>query len=228
LLEAGSHRELLSRVVESTGTAVLVVNYRRSPEHSHPLPVEDCLSAYSWLLGNGYQPEDIVLGGDSAGGGLVVSMLAAARTAGLKMPAGAMLLSPWLDLTDSFSGTWTSNQEFDYLPRDFSAWLALAYAGEHTLLEASPSNVSLEKFPPLLVLLGDCECLRDQVVAFVQKAKAAEVEVTMHVEPGMVHVYPMFAMFAKEDSAPLRAFEHMRCFVHHVFDVTIDAHDLME
>eukprot|EP00656_Telonema_subtile_P053315 TRINITY_DN7690_c0_g1_i4.p1 TRINITY_DN7690_c0_g1~~TRINITY_DN7690_c0_g1_i4.p1 ORF type:complete len:306 (-),score=63.98 TRINITY_DN7690_c0_g1_i4:165-1082(-) len=217
LCTAGTHREMFMRLVEKTGLPLLAVNYRRPPEHPYPVPVEDCLDAYRWALEHGYDAQDIVFAGDSAGGGLVVATIAAARAAGLPVPAGGMLVSPWMDLTDSFSGTWSSNQEYDYLPRDMAHWFAQAYAGETSLKEASPGEVSLEGFPPLLIMVGERECLKDSVLEFSGKAEQAGLDVTNVVERGMVHVWPMFAAFAQEDSAPLRAYEHMDSFTKKVF-----------
>eukprot|EP00656_Telonema_subtile_P055616 TRINITY_DN8666_c0_g1_i4.p1 TRINITY_DN8666_c0_g1~~TRINITY_DN8666_c0_g1_i4.p1 ORF type:complete len:244 (-),score=46.44 TRINITY_DN8666_c0_g1_i4:39-770(-) len=169
--------------------------------------------AYKGLLAQGYTAENIVFGGDSAGGGLVVATIAAARDAGIAMPAGGIQISPWMDMTDMHTGSWTDNQKYDYLPRDFALWLAKEYAGERTLEEISPCNVSLEGFPPLMVEVGSVECLHDQVVAFTAKAREAGVDVTEYVEPGMVHVFPLYAAFAKEDQPPNQAFHHIKDFV---------------
>jgi len=105
----------------------------------------------------------------------------------------------------------------DFLPRDWAAYFAQAYAGEErSLAEVSPCNVSLEGFPPLLIEYGDCECLRDQISAFVRKAVAGGVEVEEIVAPGMVHVFPLFYTLTDDDAPPRKAFEHMERFVDRV------------
>ena len=116
--------------------------------------------------------------------------------------------SPWVDLTDSFSGTWTSNQKTDFLPRDIAHSFAVAYAGTaHSLQEVSPCSVSLDAaMPPLLIECGDAECLHDQVVALVQRAQRVEgMDVEFNVSEGMVHVFPLFYPFCKADSDPVQA-----------------------
>lgn len=123
--------------------------------------------------------------------------------------------SPWVDLSDSFSGTWTSNQKTDFLPRDIAHSFAVGYAGtEHTLREASPCSVELDAgLPPLLIECGDAECLHDQVGALVQRAEAVEgMDVEFHACEGMVHVFPLFYPFCKAESDPVQAFERMAQF----------------
>jgi epsilon-lactone hydrolase len=93
-----------SRVVTATFSQVaqarvLVLDYRLAPEHPFPAAPQDCLAAYQWLLKSGVKPKHLVVVGDSAGGGLVLAMLASLRQAALPQPAGAVLISPWLDLT---------------------------------------------------------------------------------------------------------------------------------
>ena len=67
---------------------VWALNYRRPPQHPWPTPVQDCLEAYRWLLAHDVSPKRVVFAGDSAGGGLVPAVMAAARKAGLAAPAG--------------------------------------------------------------------------------------------------------------------------------------------
>ena len=129
LCSSRTHRGLLMRIADSTHAIVLAPDYRRPPEHPWPTPVDDCLDTYRWLLKErSVDPSLIVFAGDSAGGGLVLAVMAAARAAGLPLPAGGAMYSPWLDLTDSCSGSWSSNQQYDFLPRDWAAKFAKAYA----------------------------------------------------------------------------------------------------
>eukprot|EP01044_Picomonas_judraskeda_P000578 COSAG03_NODE_26_length_19032_cov_87.110812_14_plen_416_part_00 len=213
LCTAQTHRALLMRIVEATGAVCYAPDYRRPPEHPWPAPVDDCLDAYRWLLEQSVQPCRIVFAGDSAGGGLVLAVLAAARAAGLPMPAGGAMYSPWLDLTDSASGSWSSNQVYDFLPRDWAVKFAKAYAGERSLREVSPGSVSLEGLPPLLIEVGECECLRDQILAFIQRGKAAGLDIEDHLCEGMVHVFPLFAAIAAQGTPPHLAFERLAGFV---------------
>jgi monoterpene epsilon-lactone hydrolase len=212
LCSSQTHRALLMRIVQHTGAVVLAPDYRRPPEHPWPVPIDDCLEVYRWLLER-ISSDRIVFAGDSAGGGLVLAVMAAAKAEGLPLPAGGAMFSPWLDLTDSCSGSWTENQKYDFLPRDWAVRFACAYAGERSLREVSPASVSLEGLPPLLIEVGECECLRDQVVAFIARAKEAGVDVEDHLAPGMVHVFPLFVAIAADGSPPHQAFDHLAAFL---------------
>lgn len=128
-----------------------------------------------------------------------------------------ILWSPWVDLTDSFTGSWTSNAKIDFLPRDLAYKIALSYAGSNnTLNDVSPINVDMNGFPPLLISAGDCECLIDQVRVLITKCKAAGVDVEEHIEEGMIHVFPLFAAFSKKNSAPVQAFQKAAVFMNRV------------
>ena len=89
-----THRKLFGHLAKAVNVRVLAVDYRRSPEHVHPAPVEDVASAYRWLLDQGIKPSHVAFTGDSAGGGLVVTAMLLARDQGLPLPAAGMPLSP--------------------------------------------------------------------------------------------------------------------------------------
>jgi monoterpene epsilon-lactone hydrolase len=214
LCSSQTHRTLLMRLCSTTHAVIIAPNYRRPPEHAWPVPVDDCLEAYRWLLEErSVSPGRIVLAGDSAGGGLVLSVMAAARARGLPLPACGVLWSPWVDLTDCCSGSWASNQRYDFLPRDLALKFALAYAGQRTLCEVSPSSIDCEGLPPLLVEVGDSECLRDQVLEFVAQARNANVDIEEHVAAGMIHVFPLLSFAAEDNTAPHLAYKHFADFV---------------
>jgi len=88
------HREFISRLAGTTRTCILAINYRLAPEHPYPAALEDTLAAYQWLLDAGYASSQIVIAGDSAGGGLTLAALVALRDAGDPLPAGAVCISP--------------------------------------------------------------------------------------------------------------------------------------
>lgn len=197
------------------------VDYRRPPEHPHPAPVEDCVAAYRWLLGHmGGGPAAaarIVFAGDSAGGALVVAAMDALRRATpepLPQPAGGILLSPWVDLEDTSSESWRTNVATDFLPPGLARQLARCYVmgaeqGQQQqetvvadrLRDFSATNLDLAGLPPLHIMCGAAECLRDQVLVFAEKARTAGVDVQISVEPGMVHVFVVLANVARAGSA---------------------------
>jgi monoterpene epsilon-lactone hydrolase len=209
-----THRPILMRLVHETGATILATAYRRAPEHPWPTPVDDCLDTYQWMLECGARAERVAFAGDSAGGGLVLAVMAAARARGLPLPAGGIMISPWLDLADPMtSPSWQNNQRYDYVIPSWSREFALAYAGGRDLRQVSPGNVPVDGLGPLLIEVGDCEVLRDQVVAFVDKARAAGADVTLNVSDAMVHVFPLFAFAAPNHLPPNTAFSNMAAFL---------------
>ena len=89
---------MMAHLSKAAGARVLALDYRLAPEHPFPAPVEDSVAAYRWLLGEGYDPARIALGGDSAGGGLTVAALVQIRYVGLPMAAAGVCVSPWVDM----------------------------------------------------------------------------------------------------------------------------------
>jgi len=207
-----SLRGVLMHLVEASGATVLSVDFRRPPEYPSPVPEMDCLECYKWLLSHGYDSSKIVLGGDSAGGCLAIKLLHLIAEANLPRPAGAWLLSPWVDLADTHSLSWTENSEYDYLAPRLSVVFAEAYAGGRNLHEISPTNLPLQRMPPLLIEVGGSECLRDQILLFAKKARDSGVDVECHCSSGMPHVFPLFAALMPEDSAPNQAFDRATNF----------------
>jgi monoterpene epsilon-lactone hydrolase len=164
------------------------ITYRLAPRHQFPAALDDALISYRWLLDHGVDPRTIVVMGDSAGGGLTIGVLVAARDAGLPMPAAAVCLSPWTDMTAS-GGTMVTNVPTDYLPAGqipFAVGLVVGDA-DPTDPRVSVINADLHGLPPLQVFAGGNEVLLDSITAFVEKARDSGVEVEFVVEPHMFH-----------------------------------------
>lgn len=198
-----THRELLARIALKTGARCIAPDYRKAPEHPFPAPIDDCLASYQALLDDGVDPQRIVLGGDSAGGGLVLAVLQRLRDAGLPQPRTAVLLSPWVDLTATSGGTIDDNGRFDYLSGEMLVWGAGTYLNGRlpTDPEASPIFADLTGLPPLLVQSGGGEIFLDQNYRFVERARDAGVQVQHEVSDGMVHVFQIFSGFPAARSA---------------------------
>ena len=176
------------------GLPVLLPDYRLAPEHPHPAAVHDGVAAYRWLLAQGIRPERIALGGDSAGGGLAVATLVALREAGVRLPAAAAVLSPWVDLTLT-SSTWQSRKHLDPLVGGHNApEMAEAYLGgqDPTTPLASPLHADLRGLPPLLVLVGDHEVLLDDARGLERRAREHGVDATLREFPELHHIWPIF------------------------------------
>lgn len=189
-----SHRDIINRLARDTGVRVLAVDYRLAPEHPHPAALDDARAAYGWLLQNGVAPKELLVAGDSAGGGLVVALLMALRDGGVPLPCGAVCFSPWLDLAATAPSI-RLNERTDYLPAHALVRVGQMYAGTHSVEDphVSPLNGEARGLPPLLLQAGGAEILLDDAVRFEQKARAAGVDVTLQVDPDMFHVPAAFA-----------------------------------
>lgn len=190
-----SHRELMSSISAGVGCRVLGVDYRLAPEHRFPAPLQDARAAYEWLLMEGVRAADIALAGDSAGGGLVISAMVALRDAGRPLPAAAVLMSPWTDLTAS-GESYTTRADADPIhQRPMILGLARHYLGANGDADdpsASPLFADLRGLPPLLIQVGDRETLLSDATVCADRARAAGVAVDLEVWEQMIHVFQQF------------------------------------
>jgi monoterpene epsilon-lactone hydrolase len=186
-----THRQLAAHLSRATHMRLLMPEYRLAPEHPFPAAVKDALQVYGWLQTQGFSPGQIVVGGDSAGGGLTLSMLLALREAGAAMPAAAILLAPWTDLTVS-SPSYRSNRKFDpIITQDGLREAGLWYAGERNPADPmmSPLFADLRGLPPMLIHAASDETMVDDSRLLAERARAAGVEVTCRIYDGLWHVF---------------------------------------
>lgn len=196
-----THRSLIDDIASATGCRALALNYRLAPEHPFPAPVEDATAGYRWLLAQGVAAENIVIAGDSAGGGLTAATLLALRDAGDPLPAGAALLSPWVDLEGTGASCETRAEQDPMIHPIGLRGMGRLYVGENGNLRdplASPLLAPQHGLPPMLVQAGDWEVLRDDATRLTHEIHAAGGEVTLSIWPEMVHVFPFFAPFIPE------------------------------
>lgn len=190
-----SHRDLMSRLSRAGRCRVLGVNYRLLPEHRFPAPLEDAVSVYRWLLSQGVTPRQIVLAGDSAGGGLAASALLTLKLQGLELPAAAVLLSAWLDMSLSGDSYQTRATADPIHQRPMLQAIAEQYLGPDTDPRdprVSPLFGDLCGLPPLLLQVGDRETGLDDSTAFAIQARLAGVQVELEVWDEMIHVFQQF------------------------------------
>ncbi len=202
-----SHRHLAAAIAAASEAAGLLLDYRLAPEHPFPAAVEDATAAYRWLLEQGVAPDRIVIGGDSAGGGLTVATLVALRDSAVPRPAGGVCISPWTDLTMSGATYRTRAQSDPIVSRPGIDDLARAYLGAtspRTPL-ASPLFADLRDLPPLLIHVGSDEVLLDDAVELAARAKAAGVDATLEVWDRMIHVWHWFLPMLDEAQAAIDA-----------------------
>lgn len=195
-----THRNLAYNLSQDSGCRVTVLDYRLAPEHPFPAAVEDAVTGYRWLLETGSRPERIAVAGDSAGGGLTVAALVAIRDEGLPMPAGAVSISPWIDL-EALGDSVESKAALDPMVQKDRllelARLYLAGADPRNPL-AAPLYADLAGLPPLLVQVGTSEILLDDAVRLAERARAAGVETELEVAEDMIHVWHLFAPMLSE------------------------------
>ncbi|PKB68219.1 MAG: alpha/beta hydrolase [SAR202 cluster bacterium Io17-Chloro-G4] len=190
-----AYRGFLSRVSRATGAKVLGLNYRLAPEFPFPAAVDDSVAAYRWLLSQGINPSNIVIGGDSAGGGLTVATLVALRYLGEPMPAAGVCISPWVDL-EGTGESMTSKAEIDpIVQKEALEFMAQLYMGERDRRAplAAPLHADLRGLPPLLIQVGTAETLLDDSTRLADKAKSSGVKVELDIWEDMIHVWPIFA-----------------------------------
>ncbi|TCK31207.1 acetyl esterase/lipase [Ancylobacter aquaticus] len=190
-----SHRAMVGALGKQAGIRTLAIGYRLAPEYPYPAALDDALAAWRFLRSQGYAPEAIAIGGDSAGGNLTLATLIALREAGEAMPAAAWLVSPWTDLTMS-GATLDSKAAVDPLiSRDYLNGLAQAFlAGRDARDPAvSPLFADLSRLPPTLVQVGSSEGLLDDAVGIARALGAAEVPVVLEVWPQMIHAWMVWA-----------------------------------
>lgn len=196
-----SHRGLIGKLSAECGMTALGINYRLAPENPYPAALDDALAAYTWLLEQErYAPEDIVVMGDSAGGGLTLCLLLKLRELGMTQPMGAVLLSPWTDLSAS-GETMTTHAERDpLLPPDRIKEWGLWYAGSQPLTHPliSPVFAELHDLAPMLLHVGTDEVLLSDSTRVAKKAQNAGTYVELDIWNGMPHVWHMVWRYIPE------------------------------
>lgn len=186
-----THRELAARMCLASGARVFVLHYRLAPEHSFPAAVEDAAAGYRWLLAQGIEPQHIVIGGDSAGGGLALATMLWLRAHEIALPVAGVLLSPWVDLALRGASMQTRAALDPVTSVDALRYAAAWYVGNQDLMQplASPLYGDLHDLPPLLIQVGDHEVLLDDATRLAERATQAGVKVTLEIWDEMWHVW---------------------------------------
>ncbi|MFJ4633455.1 alpha/beta hydrolase [Streptomyces sp. NPDC088847] len=182
---------LAASLARRAGVVAVSLDYRLAPEHPYPAAVEDAVAAYRDLLATGTRPRDVVVAGDSAGGGLTIALLLASRALGLELPSAAVVFSPFVDLALTGESVRSRSDLDTVLTPELLKIFAAAYLNDidpRTPL-ASPLYADLSGLPPILVQGGTHEILLSDATRLAQRAVEAEVDVTMDIAPGMTHVF---------------------------------------
>jgi acetyl esterase/lipase len=189
-----THRKLAGHIARAAGSTALVIDYRLAPEHPFPAGLDDAVTAYQWLLAEGFRASDVAIAGDSAGGGLTVATAIRLRDERVELPDALVTLSPWTDLAHTGESLET-NREKDLLLTSgdntgVEWYLGGGHADEkHPLV--SPLYADLDGLPRLLVQVGSDEILLDDSRRLAERADAAGVDVTIEIWDEMQHVFQM-------------------------------------
>ncbi|HEX3826043.1 MAG TPA: alpha/beta hydrolase [Sporichthyaceae bacterium] len=197
--------ELAGQIARRIDASVISVDYRLAPEHRFPAALDDAVAAYGALLASGVAPRDIVVAGESAGGGLAIACLVAARDRGLPLPAAGFVMSPWADLTLSGASMDTKEGIDPQLARAAFVPRVADYVGDHDPAAdfISPIFADLSGLPPLVIQAGSHEVLLDDAVRLAQRAAADDVAVTLDITSGVPHVFQAYHAVLTEGAAAL-------------------------
>ncbi|MBS1808521.1 MAG: alpha/beta hydrolase [Acidobacteria bacterium] len=189
------YRPFTAELARQTKARVFALDYRLAPEHRFPAPVEDATNAYRWLLEQGVDPGKMVIGGDSAGGGLTVATLVALRDEeSTPLPALAFCFSPWTDLA-STGPSYVTNDRRDpmFYGETFKPTAEIYLNGAPTTHPlASPMYADLTGLPPLHAFVSNTEVLFDDAIGLIEKAERCGVQARLHIADRQPHVWPIF------------------------------------
>jgi epsilon-lactone hydrolase len=209
---SASHLMMCIPMAQTLKMNMLLPDYRLAPEHPFPAALDDALNAYRWLLSQGHQAKDIIISGDSAGGGLALATVLSLRDGGEPLPAAVICFSPWADLTHA-GASHTSNAKRDVVLTTalLQEW-ALAYTDENNFYNplVSPIHADFHGFPPLFIQVDDSEILLDDARTLAGKARAHGVKVVLKTWSGLWHVWHALGSAIPETQ---KAFEEIKQFL---------------
>lgn len=204
---AATHRPITTTLARILGGRVFSTNYRRAPESRFPAAIDDVTRSYKWLLSQGISPEKICIAGDSAGGGLTLSLLLRIRDEGMPPPACAVCFSPWADLSGS-GDTVVSNAGkcAMFLPVNIAEFGSV-YLGNSPSdnAYASPVFADYIGIPPVLFHVGSTELLLDDSRRIYEKINAAGGNSRLKVFDDVPHCWQMLSGIMPEANRSLRA-----------------------
>ena len=193
------HRILVAKIALRARIKVLLYEYGLAPENPFPAALNDSVNVYRSVLERGYNPDNIIVMGESAGGGLGLALLLALKDKHIPLPKAAVAVQPWTDLSCSGDSYQTKNK-VSLAPLNCWNVFSHYYVAKNDVRNPyiSPLFGNLEGLPPVYINVGDHDELYDDSIQFYSKAKQAGVDATLYVGKGMIHCFPLLAPLFKE------------------------------
>ena len=185
-----SHGSLVSHISHKLKTKILFVDYALSPERPYPAANKDVFAVYTALL-NDYPGYKIGFIGDSAGGGLIVSAVGDMLKQHLALPDAVAMISPWISLQSDNPSIESNRAKDSILNKEYLKSAANDYLGGVPIETASPENIALSAFPPVLIAVGTNEVLLDDSVNFYNIVKGIQPDATLTIYENQNHVWPL-------------------------------------
>jgi epsilon-lactone hydrolase len=203
---AFGYRPLAGALALAAGTGALVPEYRLAPEHPFPAALDDAVRAYGWMLERGVPPEHVTLAGDSAGAGLVLSLLLTLKERGLQLPGAAVMLCPAVDLTFGLLVPPPDDPQAE-AGLAFGRLAVAAYLGDHPIDDplVSPLRADLSGLPPMLIQAATGDLQRPDAQALADRAGSHGVDVRLELYPVDTHVFHFFWSFLPEAADALES-----------------------
>lgn len=195
------HRNIVAKVALQTGYTALLYEYGLAPENPFPEAINDSLNVYKTVLEKGYKAENIIIMGESAGGGLCLALLLALRNSKTSLPKAAVAIQPWTDLSCS-GPSYHSKNKVSMAP--YNCWNVFGnfYIGNNDAKNPyiSPLFGDLSGLPPIYINVGENDELYDDSISFYHKALQAGTKITLYKGKGMIHCYPLLSPMFREAS----------------------------
>ncbi|MBR1770463.1 MAG: alpha/beta hydrolase [Lachnospiraceae bacterium] len=212
-----TYRDMAALYQKLSGGIVASLDYRVAPQDLYPAALEDAVEAYAYILAQGYQGQEMIVVGDSAGGGLALALVMYLRDNRMPLPAGVITMSAWTDL--SLSGeSYTENFNTDPMFGGSTDTLIYhnEYPGTYDPREPyiSPLYGDYKGFPPMLMQVGEREMLLSDTLEVARKAKIDGVRVKEQIYPGMFHVFQMGLSRFPEST---HAWKEVRKFIREIY-----------
>ncbi|MEU0247729.1 alpha/beta hydrolase [Streptomyces sp. NPDC006235] len=186
-------RKLAGHIAKAAGAPVLVLDFRRAPEHKYPAQVDDAEAAFNWLLSEGYEPGNIITIGHSIGGFIAVALALRLRDKKQPLPGAIVSISPWCDLEIANETMVTKARTDKILSKELLEFFRDAWIGG-TGIEFTDTRINLHRadlsgLPPTLVSWGTYEVLAGEDEEFAARVKDAGIDTATVVVPGGQHSY---------------------------------------